>query len=300
MLRYAFSTYGNFVLFYFSKTADKILVGRFLGSQALGAYDRAFQLSAMLPSQIGVPLNSVAMPAFSRLASDPARFRHTYLTLLSLLAFVCMPLSAIVTLTGRDLILLLLGPQWQSASELLPIFGVSTGLMLMYFTHAWLHLSLGTPDRWLRWAIFAFIVTMLFLAAGLPFGPMGVAAAYSLSLYVLTVPAIWYGGRPVHLKASAIVRGAWTFFVAALAAGVLSWLAANWWGPTAALFNRLGPVERIGASVALCASTYLLVVIVLHRGTAPITQLVSLLRDMIPTTVFKRPIPAPIGETAVS
>jgi PST family polysaccharide transporter len=300
MLRYAFSTYGNFVLFYFSKTADKVLVGRFLGSQALGAYDRAFQLSAMLPSQLGVPLNSVAMPAFSRLASDPARFRHSYLTVLSILAFICMPVSAIVTLTGRDVTLLLLGPQWESASQLLPIFGLSTGLMLMYFTHAWLHLSLGTPDRWLRWAVIAFIVTMVLLVAGLPFGPLGVAAAYSLSVYILTVPAIWYGGRPVQLKPSAIVRASWTFFAAALGAGLLSWFVANGWDSTALLFNRLNPIERIGALVLLCTSTYLLFVVILHRGVAPISQFIRLVREMLPRSVFEPPIPAPIGKPVAS
>ena len=294
MLKYAFSTYGNFVLFYFSKTADKVLVGRFLGSQALGAYDRAFQLSAMLPSQLAVPLNSVAMPAFSRLARDPARFRHTFLTLLSILAFVCMPLSAIVTLTGRELIRLLLGPQWESAGQILPVFGLSTGLMLMYFTHGWLHLSLGTPDRWLRWAGMAFVVTIGLLMAGLPFGPLGVAAAYSASLYILTVPAIWYAGRPVELKVSAIVGGAWKFFVAALGAGLLGWFVTTVWGPTATPFNHLSPVVRIAASIILCVSSYLLFVVMLHRGVEPISQFICLVRDMIPTSVIKNIVPASI------
>jgi PST family polysaccharide transporter len=296
MVRYAFATYGNCVLGYFSKTADKVLVGRFLGSQALGAYDRAFQLSAMLPSQLIMPLNSVAMPAFSRLASDPARFRHTYLRLLSILAFVSMPLSAIVTLTGRDLILVLLGPQWESASHLVPLFGLSAGIMLMYFTHVWLHLSLGTPDKWLRWGLIALVVTLVLLVVGLPFGPQGAAAAYSASLYILTVPAIWYAGRPVQLKASAIVSRSWKFFVAALGAGLLSWLAANVWGATTVMFDRMNPLERIAASGALCAPIYLLFVVVLHRGTEPISQFMSLVRGMIPSRVFARPVAAPLGK----
>jgi PST family polysaccharide transporter len=100
MLRFAFHTYGNFVLFYFCRTADKILVGRFNGSQALGFYDRAYQLSMMLPNQLLSPLNSVVMPSFSRLADDPARYRQMYLTLLSMLALVCIPLSAVMALTG--------------------------------------------------------------------------------------------------------------------------------------------------------------------------------------------------------
>ena len=36
---------------------------------------------------------------------------------------------------------------------------------MLYCTHSWLHLSLGTPDRWLRWATIAFLVTGGFFVA---------------------------------------------------------------------------------------------------------------------------------------
>lgn len=282
MLRFAFHTYGNFVLFYFSKTADKILVGRFLGSQSLGSYDRAYQLSNMLPSQLLSPLNSVAMPAFSRLASEPAQYRHTYLRLLSILAFVGMPLSAVLTLTGSDLILLVLGPQWKSAGQIFPLFGLSIGVMFLYYTHAWLHLSLGTPDRWLRWAVIAFIVTVMLFVIGLQFGPLGVAAAYSASFYILTGPALWYAGRPVELKVSDIVGGVWKCFVAALAAALVCWFIMNGFVFTPAFFGRFSAFARIAASFTLCTSVYLVLIVALYRGVKPISQFVYLVRDMIP------------------
>ena len=101
MLSFALNTYATSALFYFHRTIDKMLVGRFYGSQALGNYDRAYQLSNMFPSQLLTPLNTVALPAFSRLTNDPAKYRHTYLTLLSIMAFVSMPISAVLTLTGK-------------------------------------------------------------------------------------------------------------------------------------------------------------------------------------------------------
>ena len=288
MVKFAFNTYGNFALFYFGKTADKILVGRFLGSQALGSYDRAYQLSTLLPSQLFTPLNSVAMPAFSRLASTPEHFRRTYLTLLSILAFVCMPVSAVVTLTGSDLILVLLGPQWKDAAQIIPVLGLSTGMMLLYCTHAWLHLSLGTPDKWLRWALIAFVVTMLLVVMGLPFGPLGVAAGYSASLYILTPPAIWYAGRPIDLKVSAILGGVWKYLVSALVAGFLCWFIVNRSDVPAAVFTHLNVLTRLAASATLCLSLYLVLVVLLHRGITPILQFVTLARDMIPQSVFDR------------
>ena len=100
------------------------------------------------------------------------------------------------------------------------MFGLSIGVLMLYCTHSWLHLSLGTPDRWLRWAIVAFVVTGLLFVAGLPFGPFGVAAGYSASFYLLTLPALSYAGKPIDLKASDVVRGVWKYFVAAFSAAL--------------------------------------------------------------------------------
>jgi PST family polysaccharide transporter len=282
MLNFAFHTYGNFVLFYFCRTADKILVGRFSGSQALGAYDRAYQLSMMLPNQLLSPLNSVVLPSFSRLANDPPRYRETYLRLLSMLAFVCMPLSAIWGLTGGDVIAVLLGPQWKSAGQIFAVFGMSIGILMLYCTHSWLHLSLGTPDRWLRWAVFAFAVTLLLFVAGLPFGPFGVAAGYSASFYLLILPALWYAGRPIDLTVFAVVGSVWKHTVSALAAAIVTWLAMHRLDMTAASLVRLGPLERIAASSALCTAAYLAATTILHRGVTPISEFFRLLSDMIP------------------
>jgi PST family polysaccharide transporter len=282
MLRFAFHTYGNFVLFYFGRTIDKMLLGRMTGSDSLGAYDRAYQLSSTLPTQLLSPLNSVAMAAFSRLRAEPAKFRQTYVRLLSVLAFVCMPAAAVLTLTGRDVTLLLLGPRWQRTGSIFSVFGVSIGIFVLYGTHAWLHLSLGRPDRWLRWSIFAFTTTIVLFFIGLPFGPVGVAAAYSASFYLLTPAALWYAGRPIDLRISSVVSGVWKYFVSALAAGLICWSLTTGNGFASHVLQQWHSSARIMMNSLLCVSIYLALVIALYRGGKPISQFLDVVRDMIP------------------
>jgi O-antigen/teichoic acid export membrane protein len=288
MLGFAFNTYGNFVLNYFSRTVDKVLVGRFHGSQALGFYDRAYQFSMLLPSQLYGPLNSVGVPAFSRLASDPAKYRRTFLKLFSIMAFVCMPASAVLTLTGKDVILLMLGPQWNSAGEIFSIFGVSIGVMMLYYKHPTLHISLGTPDRWLRWAIVSSLATVLLIVMGLPFGARGVAAAYSASFYILIGPALWYAGRPIELKVSSLVSGVWKYSVAALVAGLVCWFLTDRLAVTAGIVMHLNVFVRILVTSALCTSIYLVLVLLLYRSFEPFSQFIKLVRDMIPGMASRR------------
>jgi len=284
MLRFAFNTYGNFVLNYLGKTVDKILVGRFQGSQPLGNYDRAYQLSNMLPNQLVNPLANVAIASFSRLSNDPEKYRRNYLQVLSILSFVCMPISAALTLMGKDLILLLLGPQWTAAGELFTVFGFSIGVMMLYMTHAWLHLSLGTPGRWFRWSIIALTITVVFIAVGLRFGAFGVAVGYSASFYVLLAPALWYAGRPVHLRLSFIVSAIWKYYVSALATGLLCWYVLHKAVLTSNVFNQLGILYRIVLTLFACVLIYLPLVVLFYGSLKPVSQFIFVLREMIPNT----------------
>ena len=281
MLRYAFHTYGNFVVTYFRRNLDKILVGRFIGVQQLGFYERAYQLANMLPSQIVSPLNGVSMATFSRLASQPETYRRSYLKVLAILAFVGMPLSAGLTLSSPDVIRFLLGPKWATSVTIFCAFGPSIGIAILYVTHGWLHLSLGTPDRWFRWSIIELAVTILCFAAGLKFGGLGVAISFSVSFYLLLWPALWYAGKPIHLRFGAIISVIWKYFSASLAAGLISWFFLYRYPWTSGLFFALPLLVRLATSFLVIISLYLALIVVLFAGPTPIVHFGEILREMI-------------------
>src|SRR5207237_9187268 len=91
--------------------------------------------------------------------------------------------------------------------------------MLIYYTHGWIHLSLGRPDRWLRWWFIDAAVTLLLFVVALPWGAVGIAIAWTASFWILTLPALWYAGRPIQLGISPILAAVWKYVLAALLAG---------------------------------------------------------------------------------
>jgi PST family polysaccharide transporter len=282
MVRFAGNTYGNFVVSYFSRNLDRILIGRFLGAAPLGYYDRAYHLSNVLPNQITSPLNGVAISAFSRLTAEPEKYRKNFFCVLSILAFFGMPLSAALTLISEDLIFLLLGPQWHIAGHIFFAFGPSIGVGVLYITHGWLHVSLGTPDRWFRWGIIGLIVTASCFAAGLSYGVIGVAVAYTVSTYVLIGPALWYAGKPINLKLSSVLSAVWKYYVAAVGAGLFCWFVLYSYELTSNIFISFNIIARILISVVLCLCIYLALIVAMYQGVKPITQFISVLREMIP------------------
>ena len=281
MLKYAFHTFGNFLTSYFRKNIDKILIGRSYGSQTLGYYDRAYHLSGILSHQIVYPVFNVAVSTFSRLVDDPVKYRGNFLKVLSLLAFVGMPLSAVLCLVSHDAIVLFFGSQWEKSAPIFLAFSVSVGITIVYIAHAWLHLSLGTPDRWFRWGFLELVVTVVCVLVGLRYGGFGVAVAYSASFYIMIGPAFWYAGKPVGLTLSSVFSSVWKYFASALAAGAASWFLLYRYEITSNAFLPLNLVFRIVVSAGLCLSLYLIFIVMLHRGVGPIRQFVSVLREIL-------------------
>src|SRR5260370_18661538 len=98
------------------------------------------------------------MPVLSRLAGDPERYRRYALRALSTLAFVSMGLGAGLALVGKDLMLVVLGPQWLESGRIFKFFPPGIGALPFFFAHGWLSLSLGSPARLHRGGILAFSV----------------------------------------------------------------------------------------------------------------------------------------------
>ena len=287
MLKFGINSLGNYSMNYFSRSMDKVLIGWRYGSQLLGFYDRAYYLFVLPVNQLSYPLTSVAVATLSRLRDDPERYQRYYLNAISMIAFIGMPLSAILTLIGKDFILLLLGPQWGMAGQIFSVFGPGIGVMLIYGTDGWLHLSLGRADRWFRWGIVAAIATTISFIIGLQFGPIGVAIAYAASFYILIGPCLWYAGRPINLKFSSIVLAIWKSFISALGAGVISWFITNSVESTSNVFAGFNIFVRIVVSCAVCIVLYLILIILLYQSTKPILQFISVLSEMAPVSSLK-------------
>ena len=61
------NVFGTRLLFYVNRNVDNLLVGRFLGARALGAYSIAYTIMLVPFNQIASPVQEVLFPAMSRL-----------------------------------------------------------------------------------------------------------------------------------------------------------------------------------------------------------------------------------------
>jgi PST family polysaccharide transporter len=288
-VKFAMSVYWRRCFSYASGNADNLLIGWRFGAAALGFYKRAFDLFWLPANQLLSPMTAIAVGTLSRFNQDRAAYQRNFLAGISALAFVGMGIGADFTLVGQDMILFLLGPKWGEAGRVFTLFGLGIGVMLLYQTHAWIHVSIGRPDRSFRWGIIEFVWTMALFIIALPWGPRGIALAWTVSFFTLIIPAFWYAGKPIGLRATSVVSVTWRFLVAsALAGGGSAWVI-HVAPPFATTAGASGAFARAITNSALFFALYLLAVVVLHRGLAPFRQTARLMKEMRPERFAARP-----------
>lgn len=281
-VKFAMSVYSRFSFNYFSGNTDNLLVGWRFGAGALGLYKKAFDLFYLPACQLLSPMSAVAITTLSRFNRDRAQYQRYFLSGLSVLALVSMGVGADLTLVGRDLIRFLLGPAWAESGRIFTFFGPGIGVMLLYNTHGWIHLSIGQPDRWFRWAVIEFLCTAGLFLMLLHWGPRGIALAWTVSFFVLLIPAFWYAGKPIGFGVAPILAVVWKVFVAAVVAGCsVAWVVhiAPPFGTTP---GAPGAFARVISVSLLFLTLYLGMVVALHRGLEPLRQGARLIHDLLP------------------
>lgn len=279
MLVFGRNATGSFIIGYFERTLDKILIGWHYGAQQLGYYHKAYYLFVLPTTQLTTALKNVATATLSKLRNEPSKYHNYYLNAISVMSFIGMPISFFFMIESENLVLLFLGPQWGNSVEIFRIFAAGTGVWIVYSTTYWLHASLGRSDRLLRWSIFAFFTTAIAIIVGINFGPKGVALAYTCSLYLLTGFGLKYAGKPIDLKFRSVVSTTWRYFIAALLAALLCWYVMQSFDYT------LIRLVRLIISFLLFTILYLILVVVFHKNIQPITGLFSIIKEILPKPV---------------
>lgn len=104
---------------------DRIVVGRILGVESLGHYERSFQIVRHATSLFGEVIDKVLFSPLARKQDNRKRVGEIYLELSYLLAIIFFPFSGFVALNSEAIVNILLGSQWQQTAQLVQILAIS-------------------------------------------------------------------------------------------------------------------------------------------------------------------------------
>ncbi|NES20323.1 MAG: MOP flippase family protein [Symploca sp. SIO3E6] len=207
---------GFNILNYFNRNVDYLLIGKFLGSEALGYYTLAYRLMLYPLEHISTVISRVMFPVFSQIQDDDKKFRSAYLKVIGMISLITFPMMIGLWALAEPFILTVFGPQWQSVVLLLMILSPVGMVQSLETTVGAIYRAKGRTDWILRWGLGEGIIVLIAFVIGLQWGIIGVAAAYAISVFILAYPCFAIPFSFIHLKVFELVVVVWRPLVASL------------------------------------------------------------------------------------
>jgi len=247
---FSFWSLAKNVGLYFNSLVDRVIIGGFAGSAAMGRYQVAADVSQMPSQELVNPIVVVLFPVLSQVQHDHEKRVKLYLTVLYWSALICTSTAIGVALVTDDFVDLVLGPKWQDAKPLMPWLALSFGVLAIGNSVYTAFDTIGMPRmsarmQWLRLSGLALaIIPVAYLTHDL------VAVAVTRLLVTIAItPTLFLALSPVFgFTVRDIAVTLWRPMVAGLTMAVIV-LSAN------TMISFTGPL-RLAIDVALGAASY--------------------------------------------
>jgi O-antigen/teichoic acid export membrane protein len=239
-----------------------LLLGALLGPRATGLYAMARRVIDMGQQAFVGSIGQVAMPAFSRIASQPARMRTAYLNAIQSVAALTLPLFGLLAILAREVVVVFLGPAWFDGTVVLRFiamaalvqpFGWITISALAAHGHAGLRLGLQS---------LSLVLTVVALVATWRYGLTAVAQGLVVKAAVMHVVLLEAAVRTLPISRREYLR---TIGPVAVVAGVALGVA---YLAQVGLSGRLSAVTLMAACILLFGPAYVVALRFVTPGLA--------------------------------
>lgn len=224
LLAYSSNLLGFTVFNYWSRNADNLLIGKFLGSSELGIYTRAYSIMLLPLTQISAIVGRVMFPALSKIQMDKQKVKHIYLRSISMIALITFPMMLGLLVISDTFVMSLYGPQWSQVIPILRIFCLVGMVQSVSSTAGWIYQSQGRTDWMFRWGIGAGVTVFISFAVGIRWGALGVAVSYAVVSVPLTYISFFIVGKLLDSEVLEVIQATSGVFLCAAVMATLVWL----------------------------------------------------------------------------
>ncbi len=243
---------GDRAMNYLNTYADTLLIGKFLGMEALGFYNLAWQLCVFPVLRINPILNKVAFPVFSKLQGDEEKRALYYTNFVRVAGLIMIPLMVFVFYFASPIVHIVYGQGWEITATLASILAAVGIIKATSAPGGALFLSLGRADIGFWWNALWLAGIGGAVCITLMIAPSIENVAYAVLGVSLVFAALW------HLMVRRIAKVPY----GALLKHLLRSLAASIFiGGMASLITQLLSPQNDSAIIALaaafCAALYL-------------------------------------------
>lgn len=276
---------------YFARSGDNMLIGWWWGAAPLGFYERAYRLMMAPLHQINAPLSGLMIPALSRLVGQPKKYRDAYFQAIAILQLVSCPIMAFVAVMAPQIVDVVFGSGFEEAGPILRWLAIAGAVQTVGHSLGWLYISQGRGRDMMVWGIIASSLVILSFLIGLPWGPVGVARAYAILIWLLIVPLCYYGaGRRGPVTTLDLLQSTAVAVVYATPTIIASLLVIY-------CFPTLSSAAGIALSGITSLIVSLMALVSIKAGRKLARDTIGLLQVAIAPSIRKKPNTTPLPRT---
>ena len=180
LLPFGLNRLGHKASSFISTNFDFLVVGSFVGAEALGYYSLAYNLANAPGTKINAVISRVIFPVFSKVQDDHVRVRRGYLRMHELSALVNFPFLLGMLIVAPVGIPFLLGSGWRPAVPVLQILSVVGLGASIVGTIGPVLLAKGRTDLGFKWSLLLMTIQVPGILAGVLLGGvLGVSIAFA-------------------------------------------------------------------------------------------------------------------------
>jgi PST family polysaccharide transporter len=172
-----FGVLGIELLGFFGGQADRLLVGAFLGAQALGWYFMAMRIVTIMVEIFSSIFSTVSLTMFSRLQDDRDRLREWLYRLTGASSAVTIPCFALAAVLAPVLLPFILGSQWTASVVLFQVLSFLGAINAVASFDRSVLLATGRAKDAFLLTFGQSVLGIVLIAVAVPYGVFAVAIA---------------------------------------------------------------------------------------------------------------------------
>ena len=164
---YSSFLFGFNIINYFARNSDNLLISKFMGTAALGYYDKAYKLMLYPVSNLTHVITPVLHPILSEHQNDNKYIYDKYLEIVKLLSLAGSFITPFCFFASEEIIRIIFGDRWSSAIPCFKWMALSIWSQMILPSSGTIFQSLGDTRRLFFTGTLNAVMTILFIAAGL-------------------------------------------------------------------------------------------------------------------------------------
>lgn len=167
IMKFSMYQFGFNFINYFSRNLDNILIAKYFGMNAVGVYDKSYQLMRYPLLMTTSAMAPAIQPVLTKVRADKDLIIREHNTLTARLLALSIPISIFMFLYSRDILLVLFGEQWLVANDLIKILSFMIPIQAVLSTSGSFFQVINCPRLLFISGVIAAVVTVGAILFGL-------------------------------------------------------------------------------------------------------------------------------------